>query len=75
MSATVAILWLSFPIEVRVVTAGAKKVYLNFNKMVSFEVEPGCQQKESEKFSLVYTSRFFVYGGFLWILTNVITII
>jgi hypothetical protein len=51
MSATVAILWLSFPIEVRVVIAGAKKVCLN--KMVSFEVGPGCQQIESEKFSLV----------------------
>lgn len=55
MSATVAIaiLWLSFPIEVRVVIKGSKKVCLNFNKMFSFEVKPGCQSVESEKFSLV----------------------
>jgi len=53
MSATVAILWLSFPIEVRTVIKGSKKVYLSFNKMFSFEVKPGCQNVESEKFSLV----------------------
>jgi hypothetical protein len=53
VSATVAILWLSFPIEVRIVTAGGKKLYLNFSNMFSFEVESGCQQIKSEKSSLV----------------------
>ena len=53
MSATVAILWLSFPIEVKVVTKGSKKVYLNFSKLITFEINPGCQQIESEKLSLV----------------------
>lgn len=42
MLATVAILWLSFPIEVKVVTKGSKKVYLNFSKLITFEVNPGC---------------------------------
>jgi len=53
MSATVAILWLSFSIEVKVIIKGSKKVYLNFNRMFSFEVKPGCQRVESDKFSLV----------------------
>ena len=52
MSATVAILWLSFPIEVRVVTAGSKKIHLNFNKVFSFEVWSGCQNTESEILSV-----------------------
>jgi len=53
VSATVAILWLSFPIEVKVVTAGARKLYLSFEKMFSFEVKADSQQIESEKSSLV----------------------
>ena len=53
VSATVAILWLSFPIEVRVVREGAKKAYLKFNKVFSLEVEPNRKEIESEKLSLV----------------------
>jgi len=53
VSTTVAILWLSFPIEVKVVTAGARKLYLSFKKMFSFEVKADSQQIESEKSSLV----------------------
>ncbi|MEK6727145.1 MAG: hypothetical protein AABY28_00530 [Candidatus Omnitrophota bacterium] len=52
MSATVAILWLSFPIEVKVIIKGSKKVHLNFNRMFSFEVKPGCQNTESEILSV-----------------------
>jgi len=52
-SATVAILWLSFPIEVRVVTAGAKKVCFTFKSKVSTEVEPDSKQIKSEELSLV----------------------
>jgi hypothetical protein len=53
MSATVAILWLLFPIEVIVVTAGARRVYVNFEKSFSIEIEPtGRQKAESEEFSL-----------------------
>jgi len=52
MSATVAILWLLFPIEIRVVTAGARKVYFDFRNMFSVEVEPNGQQVQSEEFSL-----------------------
>ena len=53
MSATVAILWLNFPIEVRIVKAGSKKIHLNFNKISLFEVKSGCKQTESEELSLV----------------------
>ncbi len=52
MSATVAILWLSFPIEVKVVIKGSKKIHLNFNKVFSFEVQSGCRNNESEILSV-----------------------
>jgi hypothetical protein len=53
MSATVAILWLLFPIEIKVVTAGARRVCLNSSKPFAFEVEPpACQKVQSEEFSL-----------------------
>ena len=53
MSATVAVLWLSFPIEVRVVKAGAKKVYYDFGRAFSIDVTPNGQQVQSEEFSEV----------------------
>ena len=49
----VALLWLTFPIEIRVVREGAKKAYLKFNKVFSLEVEPNSQEIESEELSLV----------------------
>jgi hypothetical protein len=53
MSATVAILWLLFPIEVKIVTAGVRRGYVNFEKSFSIEIEPaGCQKAKSEEFSL-----------------------
>ena len=45
MSATVAVLWLSFPLEVKVVTKGAKKVCFSLSKAFSIEVEPPVRRK------------------------------
>ncbi|MDD5671370.1 MAG: recombinase family protein [Candidatus Omnitrophica bacterium] len=45
MSATVAIVWLSFPIEVKVVMKGAKKVSFSLSKAFSIEVEPPVRRK------------------------------
>ena len=52
MSATVALLWLTFPIEVRIVKAGAKRVYFDFRNMITVEVEPNRRQIQREEFSL-----------------------
>lgn len=52
MSATVAVLWLLFPIEIRVVKAGARRVYFDFRNMFSVEIEPNGQQVQNEEFSM-----------------------
>jgi hypothetical protein len=53
MSATVAILWLLFHIEIKTVTAGARKVYVDSKKSFSLEVEvAGHRKAQGEEFSL-----------------------
>ena len=52
MSATVAILWLTFPIEVKVVKAGAKRLCFDLRNMFTVEVQPNGKQIQNEEFSL-----------------------
>ena len=52
MSATVAMLWLTFFIDVNVVKAGARRVSFNPTKSVSIKVEPPVGRNiKSEDFS------------------------